>query len=223
MTKVQLAILWALAALVIGVFVVLSYVVAQSGPPLAVVPAAGQPAAARASTREAKPQADNPAQVYSLPQTPYSAQGLYALAAQAARQWQPDAGLVSAAASWPFADLDGFSMPVDWTFQFYSPGTQRIYVINVNEAQVTPIRETLSPYPLATVPGEHGAMDSYQALNGWLNGGGGAFLPAHSVVDVSMRLRSTDDKTSVWVVVGVGGDGQSAKTVQVDASTGALG
>lgn len=224
MTKVQLAILWALAALVVGVFAALSYVASQSGAPLPAAaapaprleaPAADQPVADR-------PVADAPAQVYSLPQTPYSAQSLYALATQAARQWQPDAGLVSAAASWPFADLDGFSMPVDWTFQFYSPGTQRISVINVNETQVTPIRETLSPYPLAVVTADRWPVDSHQALNAWLNSGGGDFLHAHPVVDVSMRLRSTDDTQPLWVVVGVAGDGQTTQTVQLDASTGAL-
>jgi hypothetical protein len=231
MTKAQFAILWGLAALVVCVFVALSYVLAQPGLPLSAPPAAMQSAAgqqtagqqtAQVSTEAAQPQANDPDQVYRLPQTPYSAQSLSGLAEQTARQWQPDAGLVSAAASWPFADLDGFSMPVDWTFQFYSPDTQRIYVINVNQAQVTPIRETLSPYPLATVTKEQWQVDSYQALNAWLNDSGGDFLHTYPVVDVSMRLRSKDDKQPQWVVTGVTGDGQTAKTVRLDASASAL-
>jgi hypothetical protein len=216
MTKAQLAILWALAALVVGVFVALSYVVAQSGPLASTRPAAGP-----TPTGNMPSPADTPAQVYRLPQTPHTARGLYAQAAQAARQWQPDAGLVSAAASWPFADLDSFSMPVDWTFQFYSPGTQRIYVVDVNETQVTPIRETLSPYPLLTVTAERWQLDSYQALNAWLNDGGGDLLRAYPVVDVSMRLRTMDDEQPLWVVVGVSGDGQTTETAKLDAYTGA--
>jgi len=66
---------------------------------------------------------------------PQSAGSLYLNSDQAAQSWQGDAGLVSAAASWRFARLDGFSRPVDWTFQFLSPATHRMHVANVNEGK----------------------------------------------------------------------------------------
>jgi hypothetical protein len=125
---------------------------------------------------------------------------------QAAKEWQPDAGLVSVAASWPFATLDDLSSPVDWTFTFYSPGTQRVYVLNVHSEQSMLIRETLSPYPLVVVASDMWQVDSHQALNAWLNGGGGEFLGGYPVVDVSVRLR-VDDGRAVWAVIGAGRGG----------------
>jgi hypothetical protein len=187
MTKTQIAILWGLAAAVLIVFVLLSWIISRpkQGDVPVMVPVP---------------------QSYRLPAVPFSARGFYPRAEQAARSWQSDAGLVSVSASWPRAGavrpLDGFSLPVDWTFQFTSPGTQRIYVVNVNEAAVSPIRESLAPYPLPTVSAADWRLDSFEALNAWLNGGAGAWLAAHPLADVSIRLRQAPEGALEWVIVG---------------------
>jgi hypothetical protein len=211
-TRTQLTVLWGLAVGVVLVFVVLTYVLSRSLP--LTLPSAARQASVPV---DAMPSAE----VYRLPETPYSARSLYNQAERVAQAWQPDAGLVSAVASWPFAELDGLSGPVDWTFSFFSPGTQRVYVVNANQEQVTPIRETLSPYLLPMVALDRWRVDSYQALSAWLNGGGGDFLRGYPIVDISVRL-AVDEGQVLWAVVGTDRGNQSAFAVRLDAAGGSV-
>jgi hypothetical protein len=205
MTRTQLAILWGMGVLLIAVLGILGWMLSQIEHPQAL-----SPTATLAATT-------TPQETYRLPETPYSARNLYGQAEQAARRWQPDAALVSAAASWPFVGLDDFSRPNDWTFQFYSSATGRLYVINVDQTTVTPIRETLSPYRLPTVDVDQWQVDSHQALNAWLNRGGGAFLQRTAIVDVSIRLSRPQGGAPVWTVLGIDDSGQAVQTEIVDA------
>jgi hypothetical protein len=203
MTKTQIFILWGLAIVVVVVLVVVGQVMSRP-------------------SVKAAPIVTVPAQSYRLPGVPYSARSLYRHADQAARSWQGDAVLVSVAASWPFADMDGFSQATDWTYQFYSPSTQGIYVVNASEAEVTPIREALSPYPLATVPLDEWRLDSHEALNAWLSAGGGDLLSANPIVDVNVRLRQSEDGQAEWAVVGAVRGSQAIHVARVDARDGTI-
>jgi hypothetical protein len=203
MTKTQLAILWILGVLIVVVLGVLGWALSQARRP-------------QASSPTALPEVAPPA-AYRLPETPHSALNLYGQAEQAAQRWQADAALVSASASWSFVSLDDFSRASDWTFQFYSPSTQRVYVVNVNQAEVSPMREALSPYSLSTIAVDEWQVDSYQALNAWLNRGGGTFIERHPVVDVGIRLARPQDGAPMWTVFGLEGGGQATWIERVDA------
>lgn len=201
MTKTQIVILWGLAVLVVGVFVVLSQVVVR------------RPV-------EAAVQVTQPVQVRQMPDIAQSAKKFYLRADQAARTWQGDAQLVSTTASWPFARVGDLSVPVEWTFQFFSPGTQVIYVVNVSESAATKIVETFSPYEVQTIDIDRWQIDSPQALGAWLSYGGEDFLNQHSVVDVSARLRFAEDGRLIWSMVGVVRGSQTLHLVKVDAESG---
>jgi hypothetical protein len=209
MTKTQLTILWGLGVLVVMVLGALGVVISQAGQPQVLAPTADT--VVPTATERA------PSAPYLMPETAYSARNLYGRAAQAARRWQSDAVLVSAAASWPFADLDALSMPVDWTFQFYSPATQRVYLVSANPADVSPIRETLSPYSLSAIPVDAWRVDSHQALNTWLNRGGGTLLKSHPIIDISMRLVSSTENGPVWTILGLDESGKHMWAERVDA------
>jgi hypothetical protein len=223
MIKTRLVIPWWLGVLFVVVLGALGWVLSRSGPPKTVVRTpASEETRALAVTRaqvetpalaETRAPAETAAPAaYRLPETPHSARNQYARAEDAARDWQPDAALVSAATSWSFVSLDDFSRPVDWTFQFFSPATGRVYTVNVDQTSVTPIRDTLSPYELSIIDVEHWQIDSYQAINDWLNQGGGTFLKRHPVVDVSIRLAQPRGGAPVWTVVGLTDSGQTAQT-----------
>jgi len=200
-SKTQIVVLWGLALLVVAVFFVASRVISRPS------------SASEGST---------PLSVgaYALPEVPESARRLYPYADQAARSWQGDAALVSASASWAFAQVDDLSKSTGWTFQFFSPRSQKLFVVSVDGTQATVIHETLSPYALPTVSTSAWQLDSHQALNAWLNQGGGSFLQAHPVVDISARLRQSDSGRPEWMVAGVIRGSQVAQTVRVDASDG---
>jgi hypothetical protein len=202
MTKTQIVVLWGLAVLVVVVFAVVSQVVTRrSEASVAVTP--------------------TPARVYSLGDGG-SAKRLYAWADQAVRSLQGDAELASASTSWPFAAVEDLDDQVDWTFQFYSATTRRIYVVSVRESQATVLREALSPYALPTIAAEDWRTDSQQALSKWLSAGGGGFLDTRSVVDVSARLRHSETGRLVWIVAGVARGTQDAFVAQVDARGGQI-
>jgi hypothetical protein len=219
MSKTQLAVLWVLGVLIVAVLGALGWMLSQSKS--ATAPAVTPSAPAEPGT-ETGPVVPPAKALYRLPETAYTARNLYGQAQGAALAWQPDAALVSAAATWPFAGLDDFSRPVDWTYQFYSPATGRISVINVGHEGVTPVRETLSPYRLPTIDVNQWRVDSHTALNVWLNRGGGPFLKSQAVVDVSIRLsRPADDAAdgaAVWTIVGVDESGQDTYTERVSGS-----
>ena len=63
-------------------------------------------------------------------------------------------------------------------------------------------------------------VDSHQALGTWLDYGGAAFLSSHSVVDVSARLRHSEDGKLEWSVVGVARGSQAFQLVRTDAESG---
>lgn len=201
MTKTQIAILWGLTILVVISFIVLGRIISR-------------PAA------QALPISMLPAKTYHLSQVDYSARGYYARAQQAASSWQGDAQLVSASAHWPFVRLDNLSQPTTWTFQFFSPATQRIYVTSVDDKSVTFVRSSLTPYPLAVVTVDRWQIDSPAALNAWLNGGGGQFLELNPAVDVSARLVAGDRDSAEWVVVGSVSGSPDVQITRIDAATG---
>ncbi|MFN2229464.1 MAG: hypothetical protein ACK2VA_06825 [Anaerolineae bacterium] len=205
MTRTQIGILWGTTLLVVIGLVVLSQVL-------------GRPTS---STMTVEP-TTMPAAVYRLPESPGSARSLYAYADQAARTWQADAQLASALSNWAFVEIDDLSQPAPWTYQFYSPATGRACTVSVDGTQATVIRESLSPYPLRPVTGEAWRVDSPQALSAWLEQGGGAFLSRHSVVDLSARLRVSEQGRLEWVVVGMVRDTETMQLVRIDAATGAV-
>ncbi|MBN1937841.1 MAG: hypothetical protein JW934_24520 [Anaerolineae bacterium] len=203
MTKTQIAILWGLALVVIVAFVVAGRLISRPAD-------------------QNVPFVSPPGKTYHLPQVAYSAKGVYERALQAAASWQGDAQLVSATAYWAFVRLDHFSQPVEWVFQFFSPSTQRIYVASVNDTSVTPIRSSLTPYPLAAVSIGQWQVDSHEALNTWLNQGGGRLLELHPAVDVSARLVAGTEGVAEWVVVGAIQDVPEVQMTRIDAATGTV-
>jgi hypothetical protein len=201
MTKLQIGILWGVAILVVVVFGILSQVISR--PQIAL------------------PQATaTPARSHPLPSIGESARNYYPRADQAARSWQEDARLVSATASWPWVEQDDLAKPTDWTYQFYSPSRQELYVVNVSAGGVTPVVVTLSPYVLPTISADGWGVDSPEALGTWLDHGGAGFLDSHSVVDVSARLRVSEDGRPEWSIAGVVRDTRTFHLVEIDADSG---
>jgi hypothetical protein len=160
------------------------------------------------------------ARSYSLPKTSYSARTVYQQAERSAKQWQPDAGLVAASTNWAFADIDGFSEPVDWTFTFFSPRKQQVYVLAVHRDRVTPIRETLAPYSLPAIDLDSWSIDSHEAIAEWLESGGGELLQHYPVVSVSVRLGMEGQRVA-WTVAGTAEQDAAARVLTIfDAANG---
>lgn len=206
--KTQIAILWVMALVVLGIFAMVAY----SATHPAVADGAGKPEATPTPTPE----------VYNLPEIAESAWGLYPLAEERAKAWREDAVLVSASGRWGLATPELMAQPTTWAYQFYSPAGQRVAVVMVApDRQVTWVRDAVVPYAMHTVGIEAWKVDSVVVLEEWLSRGGGRFLRLHPRTDVHAQLY-VEEGAFRWTVSGVELDGDAAFVLSFDAATGQL-
>jgi hypothetical protein len=144
-------------------------------------------------------------------------------AAELAAQWQADARLAIVSGQWLAVGVQPEG-DVQWSFQFFSPSTQRLALIVVDNGAARVLREGLSPYVVPTFPVEEWRVDSDQARQTWWDRGGGSMVAQRPDVDLLMQLRVPGDEGGhpVWNVAGLVAGTDSAFTVVVDASDGVL-
>jgi hypothetical protein len=150
-----------------------------------------------------------------------TAKGVYAVAMEEARSWQPDGQLAIVAAHWRTRERR-WPTNVTWMFQFYSPSTRRLAVIMVDEGRARLLRESPAPYSLPTIDQEQWQVDSLAALDAWWDAGGGTFVSLNPELDLTAQLRPVQDTQAgdrlVWSVVGV--VGSQVKRLAIDGTTG---
>jgi hypothetical protein len=150
-----------------------------------------------------------------------SARQAFAPAAALAAQWQEDARLAIVSGQWSAMGARPES-DVQWSFQFFSPSTQRLALIVVDSGTARVLREGLSPYVVPTFPLEEWRVDSDQARQTWWDRGGGSMVAQRPDADLLMQLRvpAEEGEHPVWSVAGLVAGTDSAFTVAVDATDG---
>lgn len=200
-------------ALIVVAAVVLRY---QSAPAAVAMPG---PATAAAAIPRPQP-------TYTVVYQEYTGLGQFTPARSQALSWASDAQLVAATASWSgVTSLDQVGAPGQWTYRFYSPAKQRLYIVKVEpdgRAQGvehrTPV--TLPPPVLAA---DTWTIDSPAALAIWLDYGGAELLRRNPGLEVLVQLRSFKDfPAPVWMIVGSDRRTQDTLVVVVDAAQGAV-
>ena len=118
----------------------------------------------------------------------------YAAAQKTAAAWQPDAQLLTAQATWPQgATADQLRRGEEsWGFTFYAPAAQRIAVFSVVDDDVSLISEGDHEQtdPLLSASGWN--LDSQDAIETFLAGGGNTFLAEQGVSTMIMALMASD-------------------------------
>lgn len=151
-----------------------------------------------------------------------SARQAFAPAARLAAQWQRDGRLAVVSSQWSAVGLPS-SGNVLWTFQFFSPSTQRLALVVVEDGVARMLREGLSPYVLPTFSPEDWRVDSGQAWQTWWDRGGRHLMTRGVGVDVVMQLRASGKGDHpLWSVTGLIAGTDSAFTLVVDASDGTV-
>ena len=150
----------------------------------------------------------------------------YQLAEAEALAWSPDAQLVSANANWPDVLSEGqIGEPGQWTFRFYSPGRERLFIVKIEadgglRGIEHIIRITLPPPVLGT---GSWITDSPAALATWLDYGGAALIRRNPGLEVLIQLRHLDDQPNpVWLVIGTDKRTQEIHIVVVDTIDGTV-
>lgn len=150
----------------------------------------------------------------------------YARVEGLAQEWQPDAALVAVTAGWHDATLETLREAPAWSFQFYSPSRQQVYVTTLVEGEAKGVRSMLVPYPLAAIPRDEWAVDIDRALEIWLDNGGAQFLTeSPGRVEVRLQLRVTDGDAGeslrlLWTATGFVFETNRFRSVRIDAANG---
>jgi hypothetical protein len=167
--------------------------------------------------------APNPAPTYTVQFVDVTARRLYPAAEALARAWAPDAQLVGANAEWSTTAVNLIGKPTDWSFRFYSPSLNRLYLVGVasdGQAAGAP-HFRKEDRPPATIQPEQWSVDSPAALAGWLDHGGGDLLGRSPGVNVSIQL-GVDPASggATWIVSAFEADSDQPVAFKIDAATG---
>jgi hypothetical protein len=167
-------------------------------------------------------QPTSPTPEASLPGIQLTARQALAPAAELAGQWQEDARMAAVSAFWSRVGMQ-LGGQAEWAFQFFSPSTRRLAIITVADGRAQMMRESASPYTVATFSAEEWKVDSDQALQTWWNRGGGTLVSRRPEIDLAMQLRPLDENGQpVWSVVGSTAGTETAFTVVVSAADGTV-
>ena len=153
----------------------------------------------------------------------FTARQAFDPAAELAAQWQEDAGLVAVSGRWSAVGTQ-LGEQVEWAFQFFSPVAQGLAIVAVNEGTARMVHQGVSPYAVPTFSVEEWVVDSDLALQTWWRGGGGGLVARRPDTDLAMQLHVPLGKSGppVWTVVGVVPGTETAFTVEIRATDGAL-
>jgi hypothetical protein len=155
-------------------------------------------------------------------QAPLTAREAYALALSEARNWQEDAQLVSATASWAnVGSEEQLLQDVAWGFTFLSAQSAETQILSVTRVGAERAREMRSTS--ATRPADVASwqVDSPQVVNLLLEQGGRDFLSQHPGATISLRLGPEEASSRlVWLAIGIQSADKSTMVLEVDASTG---
>mgnify|MGYP001795169831 CR=1 FL=1 len=142
-----------------------------------------------------------------------------------ATNWQADAQLVGASATWP----QGASLEVlrdgasAWTFNYYSVAAQETAVLSVIDGNATLLQTftaEIAPEPLNVTGWK---IDSALVVDTIFREGGTAFAEQEQVITMFMELKTnSDDSRLEWLVTLIGEQSGRSLTLEVDATTGVI-
>ena len=168
------------------------------------------------------PPGSTPTSDSSTGEGPLTAREAYALALSEARNWQDDAQLVSATASWAnVGSEEQLAEDVAWGFTFLSGQSAETQILSVTRVGAERVREMRSTSAMRAADVASWQVDSPQALALFLEHGGRDFLNQHPGATISLRLGPEEESSRlVWLAMGIQSADKSTMVLEVDASTG---
>ena len=167
-----------------------------------------------------------PAPTHTVTHVQVTGLSQYPLAEAEARHWSADAQLISASANWPnVINQEQIGQPGQWTYRFYSPGKERLFIVKVEaDGQTQTVEHVVQitlPPPALQV--SDWLIDSPAALARWLDYGGADLVRRNPGLEVFVQLRALDNHPNpVWAVIGADKRTQDILTVVIDTNDGAV-
>ncbi|MCA9919261.1 MAG: hypothetical protein KC445_14980 [Anaerolineales bacterium] len=151
----------------------------------------------------------------------------YAAALKTAESWQADAQILTAQATWPQGATaqELREGETSWGFTFYAPSAQKIAVFSVVEdtAVLVSQGEHQQTEPLLSASGWN--LDSDEAVETFLAGGGNRFLADNGVSTLTMSLLASDVEENgrlEWQIALFSHQTGQAFTMRLDATSGEI-
>lgn len=156
-----------------------------------------------------------------------SAVAAYAQARNAATAWQPDAQILTAQATWPQgATVEQIRQGQEsWGFTFYSPAAQKIGVFSVVEDDAQFVSEGDHEQTNSLLSASGWNLDSDEAVETFLAGGGSRFLTEGGVATLTMAFLANDVEGNgrlEWQISLFSLQTGSAFTMRLDATSGEI-
>ena len=165
-----------------------------------------------------------PIPTHVIPYTQVTGLGQFKPAQAEALAWAEDAQLVSVSANWPgVTAIEQVGQPGSWTYRFYSPSKQRLFISRVTADNQVHSIEHVVPVTLPPQTLDTGSwlIDSPAALGYWLDLGGAEMLRTNPGLELLIQLRPVGSQPQpVWMVVGSDDRTQDLHMVVVDANEG---
>ncbi len=155
--------------------------------------------------------------------TGQTAHRAYANARAVATEWQADAMLATASATWPQGlTRDELAKgEAVWTFTFYSPAAQEVATINVANGIGTLASNQPAGSSLDLLEVNGWQVDSSEAIQSVLGNGGDAFMSNAGFVTLNMNLSLANTNSRVeWLVALFSNQEGTALTHRIDATSG---
>ncbi len=149
----------------------------------------------------------------------------FAAAQQEASNWQADATLLTATATWPQGATtnDLLAGETTWNYTFYSPQAQKVALISVIENQASLVSNndtTLAQLPLGTNGWQ---LDSTEVVQIFLAQGGAQFLETNGVATMTMNLSTSNENGRIeWFISLFGDQTLNSIFMRLDANTGEI-
>jgi hypothetical protein len=158
------------------------------------------------------------------PRTLETARDTYPAAVAEAQNWQDEAQLVSATASWSNVQtLEDLQQTAAWGFTFLSPQTRQVRVVSVTPDGAEHVQTADATAKTRGVEVSAWRVDSEQVLNLFLDNGGRDFLAQYPGATITLRVGLEEDSERlVWYAMGIYSPERATIVVVVDATTGEL-
>lgn len=149
----------------------------------------------------------------------------YAAAQLKAQEWQSDAQLLNASATWeqgavPQDFVDGATT---WGFVFYSPSAQQIAMISVVENVASVVSTSAHQQETAVLQASGWNLDSADVIRSLLQSGGNDFLSTQGVTTLALSLLLDDEDGNgrmEWEASLISLQNGTAIIMRQDATTG---
>ncbi len=149
----------------------------------------------------------------------------YAAAQLKAQEWQSDAQLLNASATWeqgavPQDFVDGATT---WGFVFYSPSAQQIAMISVVENVASVVSTSAHQQETAVLQASGWNLDSADVIRSLLQSGGNDFLITHGVKTLALSILLYDEDGNgrmEWEASLISLQNGTAIIMRQDATTG---